>query len=492
MKIKHLYLLLKMSAVFLIVTAAGLVLSACATNHNRGEYDGANVLITIDTSVRYQYVRGFGGMEVGWGNFPQTGTADTELMYNPDKGLGLNILRVMIMPNNTDINVTMKEVTSGSRPDYYENVKIVNKHGGYVLASPWSPPKEWKSNNSTNGSGKLIPAFYQDYANYLRAFAQNMYDNGAPIYAVSIQNEPNYEANYDGCLWSPAEMRDFFIQTGRFTEGVKGFGRGVEIPSVMRMTASSANHPNIHDAAMNNPQSRAVIDIVARHTYGDRLNRYAKALDHPDDPKEVWMAEHNINSGLQQGHLDWTWNYVWKFMNDIDLSIRLNDESAFIWWAAKRFYSYIGDGQCGTTEGAILPRGYGVSHYAKFAKEMYRVKVTGEGRTSDGDNLTSRFLNSHSDSIDSVTAKATAFVSPDGNTISIVMYTPTYTTGEDGIDLGNVKIQLPEDFIIREASAMRSRNNSYAKWENVKIGEDKNSAFVKMPPGNILSIRFEK
>jgi len=485
-------ILIKAGIVFLIAAAAGLALLTCASSQDRGEYDGANVLFTIDTSTRYQYVRGFGGMEVGWGNFPRTTTADTELMYNPDTGLGLNILRVMIMPNNTDINATMRELINGDRPDYYENVKIVNKYGGYVLASPWTPPQEWKSNRSTLGNGRLLDRYYRDYANYLRAFSQNMYNNGAPIYAISIQNEPNHEANYDGCLWSPQELRDFHIQTGRFTEGVKGFGRGAEIPSVMIMTASSANHPNIHDATMNNPQSRAVVDIVGRHTYGDRLNRYAKALDHPDDPKEVWMAEHNINSGLQKGELDWTWEYVWKFLNDVDLSIRLNDESAFIWWAAKRFYSYIGDGHCETTNGAILPRGYAVSHYAKFAKEMYRVKLTSEGQLSGGYSLTSRFLNSFSDSVDSDTAKATAFVSPDGSTISIVLFTPTYISGEGGVDLGTIKIQLPEDFIIREAKAMRSKKGSYAKWEDVKIGEDRNSAFVKMPPSNILSVRFQK
>jgi len=479
----------------LLTVFAGLSLLTCNSSPGAGsaEFDGANALITIDTSKKFQYVRGFGGMEVGWGTFPLTNPRDTELMYNPDTGLGLNILRVMIMPFNTDINVTMRELISGSRPYYYENVKIVNKYGGYVMASPWTPPKEWKTNNSIHGSGKLNTKNYQDYANYLKAFAKNMYDNGAPIYAVSIQNEPNYEADYDGCMWSGGDMRNFFLQVGRFTEGVKGFGGGAEIPTVKTMSGTSANHPNIHDQAMTNAESRAVIDILGRHTYGDRLNRYSRGLDHPTDPKEMWMTEHNINSGNAALYPnDSKWNYVWKLMNDIDLSIRLNDESAFVWWAAKRFYSYIGDGQYGTVDGQILPRGYAVSHYAKFAKEMYRAGLTVEGKTGTGENLGTRFFNGFLDAIDGITARATAFVSPDGNTISLVLFTPTYASGEDGIDMGTIKIQLPPDFIIREATAMRSKENSYAQSENVKIGEDRNSAFIKLPRGNILSVRFVK
>jgi O-glycosyl hydrolase len=433
-------------------------------------------------------------MDVAWGNFPKTTAKDTELMYNPDTGLGLNILRIMILGANTDINVTMKDLVNGDRPDYYENVKIVNKYGGYVLASPWTPPAAWKSNKSNNsrGDGKLLKAHYQDYANYLKAFTQNMRQNGAPIYAVSIQNEPNYDVDYDGCLWTPYDMRDFFKQVGRFTGGAAGFGGGKEIPSVLTMNGESANHPNINDIALGDPQSRAAIDLIGRHTYGNRQQRYAPALDHPTDPKEVWMTENNINSGHEQGHLDWTWNYVWKLMNDIDLSIRLNDESAYIWWAAKRFYSFIGDGRNGNTEGAILPRGYAISQYAKFAKETYRVKLTASGKTKDGEDITADVFNSSNYNGNAVTARATAFVSPDGNTISLVMFTPTSLYGTEGVDMGKIKIQLPSDFIIREASAMRSSNKKYAAWENVEVSEDKTSALVKLPAGQILSVKFAR
>ena len=484
---------IKMKCFIFTAVIASLIFSTCISASSDKENKDQLVVITVDVNTKYQYVRGFGGMEVGWGNFPRTTARDTELLFNPDTGLGLNILRIMIMPQNTDIDVTMKALISGDRPDYYNNVKIVNKYGGYVLASPWSPPKEWKTNNDLKGNGRLQTKFYQNYADYLKSFALNMYENGAPIYAISIQNEPNYEVSYDGCLWSPAEMKNFFTQVGHFTDDVKGFGGGKQIPSVRTMNGESMSNPNINDAALNSPESRAVIDIIGRHTYGERLNRYPKAIDHPTDPKEVWMTEHNINSGNTAGYPnDSTWNYVWKILNDIDLSIRLNDESAFIWWAAKRFYGLMGDGQYGTEDGKLMPRGYAMSHYAKFARDTYRVGLTAKGRIPDGSNISTANFNSYADSIDGTTARATAFVSPDGNTISLVMFTPTYINGAGGVDMGKIKIQLPADFKIGKASAMRTSENSFAKWENVEIGEDKTSAVVNLPRGHILSVKLTR
>lgn len=473
-----------MKKIFLAVLAAALV-TACM-NRN------IDFVITVDPETKNQFVRGFGAMDVGWGNFPQLITEDVELLFNPDTGLGLNILRVMIMPYNTDIDLGMKQLING-KPDFFEKVRIVNNYNGYVLATPWSPPREWKSNNHTKGDGSLLREYWQDYADYLRGYARIMHENGAPIYAISIQNEPDYKVDYDGCLWTGSEMRDFFKQVGRFTDGIPGFGGGKETPFVLTMNGETYQNPQINDAALDDPVSLEVIDLIGRHPYGSGLSRYAKAIDHPTHPKEVWMTEYNINSGKAGEYpKDSTWNFVWKLMNNMDLSIRLNDESAYIWWAGKRFYSFIGDGQYGAALNEIMPRGYAFSHFSKFARETWRIGVEIENtKENKNEGINRRRFNSPSYDIDSTTAKVTAFVSGDGNTISLVMFTPTTIAGTGGMDMGKIKIQLPDDFIIREAAAMRSQEGKYAKWEKVRI-MDKNAAVVKLPSGHILSVRFTR
>jgi O-glycosyl hydrolase len=492
-------------------------------------------------SNRFQYIRGFGGMDVAWGNFPRTRPEDTELMYDPDR-MGYNILRIMIRADYVDPEKTVNELLAGDRPDYYENVKIVNKYGGYVLASPWTPPKEWKSNNSINGGGNLIPSYYKLFATYLRNFAQLMYDNGAPIYAISISNEPNYVAGYDGCEWEPEEMRDFFLEVGHFTNGIRGYGGGREIPYVLTMNGESANTPNINHAALENSRSKAAIDVLARHVYGERTTSLWKQNFDPNNTPykpgilrksdgslyEVWMTEHNINSANATGYYnDSTWPYVWRFMNDVDLVLRINSENAFVWWASKRFYSMIGDGQFGTVGAAEknepatpYPRGWGLSHYARYTIDTTRIRVMIRAYDTDPGNPSylinpsgaqvrlphaergTSILNSTTDDMDNTSVRVTGFISQDGNEISLVMWTPTTTGGSGGYGMGTVKIDLPPGFEARSVIAHRSwgqlgtqmfqLDTDQEGWKAVRLSPDRTSAYVDVPRSHILSVKFTR
>jgi O-glycosyl hydrolase len=519
----------------------------------------ANAWITIPPgynvpghAVRQQYIRGYGGMDVPWANFYNTSEAETELMHNPDWGLGYNILRIMIVPpgstqrnftNHEDIIIGRKRpadadqnwtnegwnglIESGQRPDYIKNVQMVNKYNGYVLASPWTPPKEWKSNNDINSGGHLMPANYQSFANYLRSFAQFMYYQDAPIYAISIANEPNYAGGYDGCEWLEQECVDFFLKVGQFTQGVRGFGGGKSMPRVLIVNGESANTPEYNKDVLANPTSRAAVDFYARHVYGSQLETLWDKCSFADWKQgspyqtECWMTEHNINSANSIAFPDdSTWTLMWRFMNDVDLVIRRNNENAFVWWASKRFYSFIGEGQYGATEGTVLPRGYGLSHYAKYSNDTWRFDVSVGGQIYDGDisvgaliGVTSSNVNAlpTSFSLDAPDVKITAFVSPDGNEISLVMFTPTRVPkaitsankrGEGGFALGTVRIDMPTGFEIGSVQAVKSWGDTRKTGDGpgelgelmvpyeVTVAPGRNAAYVTVDRSEILSVKF--
>jgi O-glycosyl hydrolase len=505
----------------------------------------ANATVTVanpkSPANRYQYVRGYGGMDVAWANFPRQYQEDMHTMYNPDTGLGYNINRIMISPGNVDPTKGIQTLLETHRPDYYENVKIVNSYGGYNLASPWSPPKEWKTNNSINGGGKLIKAYYKQFADYLRTFAQDMYDHGAPIYAISISNEPNYTAGYDGCEWDGKEMMEFYAEMGRFTNGVRGFGGGRQIATVLTVNGESANNPDINIDALTNPVSRAAIDLYCRHVYGEQtatLWRYGldgkpllgsmprtsdtvNILDRGNGTKfEVWMTEHNINSANATAYpSDSTWNYVWRFMNDIDLVMRMNNENAFVWWASKRFYSMLGDGSYGTDpEGIVLPRGYGLSHYAKYSIDTHRIVATVSGSTGDGAPITFERDGANVNNndwknagLDNESARITAYASitsgkdnapindavglADVEFISLIMWTPTNTNGRNGVNMGTVEIKMPDGFKIGSYTAIRSTGggqNAHRPDTTIIVNQERTSAFVNLPASQMLSVKFIK
>ncbi|MDR3284619.1 MAG: hypothetical protein LBS97_05530 [Treponema sp.] len=422
------------------------------------------------TANKHQYVRGFGGMSDVWTS-PDMTVKDIETMFNPVTGLGLNMLRICLYPYMDDI-INNIEIPTKNSSDWYNLVKVVNKHNGYVLASPWTPPAEWKNTGDRNGGSHLLEAYYGTYANHLKEFAQRMLDNGAPIYAVSIQNEPNFQAAYDGCEWTAAQQQKFFKEQGHFTDGVKGFGGGKEIPTVLTMTGEVANTVSWNNAALNDPDASKNIDIVGYHIYGSLESRYANALDNPTKPKETWMTEHNLNTPGDYVS-DSSWAKVWIFVDEVNHCIANNDSAAFIWWYAKRFYSFIGDGEYGTIEGEPLWRGWAMSHFAKYASDTTRVDLTADGITNFGNGTTN-------------IVKGTAYESMDGNAYTLVFY------NKGNSEVGDIQINLPAGFTASNASAVITDGTSKQAPHLIALSRDKKSGVVTLPASAIISVKFVK
>jgi hypothetical protein len=423
----------------------------------------------------------------------------------------------------------------------------VNKHDGYVLVSPWSPPGDWKNNGTYRGGDAtpgipdfLLPQFYNDYANYLKRFCQIMLENGAPVYSVSLQNEHTWLVDYEGCLWTGLQHQNFWRTQGHYTsrhiprgaapenaykmpwDVIPGWGGGRDIPSVRPMSAEA--HNNIHnfgdlfsvieDTVAGN-EARQGYDILGRHIYGSNLITSQAFLNraqyHPTDPKEVWQTEWS-SDGTSETMLTYTWNLVWLMINAVDYTIRLCHESAFIWFPSKSFHAFMGDGADGTSRGQILPRGWAMSHFAKYAKETGRVGLTVTGRDAANVNPTDSRPTGQGDAR-WWRPKITAYVtlnedfykdvpvedrhifwrtdpsltnldSSKISAISLVFSTPTNNAGANGTNMGMIKIDLPEDFEIGRAVAIRSRDGSYHVPESVIIGADGRSAFFNMPATN--------
>lgn len=85
-----------------------------------------------------------------------------------------------------------------------------------VWASAYSPPAIYTTNTSTRctpgvpNSG-LATAFYSQYATWLGNFALTMKNTyGVPLYALSVQNEPDIcNVPYDQAYWTGAQMQSF-------------------------------------------------------------------------------------------------------------------------------------------------------------------------------------------------------------------------------------------------------------------------------------------
>lgn len=78
-----------------------------------------------------------------------------------------------------------------------------------LYASPWSPPAFMKDNKNMLRGGKLLPEYYQSWANYYTKFIKAYEEEGIPVWGISIQNEPMATQKWESCIYTAEEERDF-------------------------------------------------------------------------------------------------------------------------------------------------------------------------------------------------------------------------------------------------------------------------------------------
>lgn len=327
--------------------------------------------ITVNSATRYQTVDGFGAAVAIWGGAWSTAETQTLVGLGANQ-LGLSIVRTGVSPVSGEWSAQVSALRTAK--SYGSDVKI--------LASPWTAPAAWKTNNSRINGGKLRTEYYDDYANHLNSYVQYMRNQGVTIDVTSVQNEPDWHPDYDSMDWNGTELRNF----------VRDHGARVQNTRLMVAEAVNLNY-SYTDPTLNDATARNNIGYIGGHLYGTedsgRLRSYPLAEQHN---KPVWMTEWNLHAADGNGSNIWgnpgnqaVWN---ETLDDIMRTVHRSMEanwSAYIWWYGKRYYSFIGDGEAayGTTAGAPLKRGYAFSQYAKYVRPGYqRVALTKSSKAS--------------------------------------------------------------------------------------------------------------
>jgi glucuronoarabinoxylan endo-1,4-beta-xylanase len=287
---------------------------------------------TINLSQTNQTLRGFGGASVWLG---QLSDANMNTLFGTGAGtIGLSILRIRIAPDN-------------NWNDELQNAKKAIARGGIVMATPWTPPASMKTNNNVVG-GKLKTTEYSNYANYLQGFSNFMSSNGAGLYAISIQNEPDIQVTYESCDWTASDLLTF----ARNNAGA--------ISTRVIMSESFNFNKAYTDPILNDAQARANVDIIGGHIYGSGLSDYPLARN---NGKEVWMTEH-LNT-------DTSITGVIQTAKEMVDCMAVGNYNAYLWWYLKRFYGPIDDNGNRTKRGCVM------AQFARWIRPGYvRVGAT--------------------------------------------------------------------------------------------------------------------
>jgi glucuronoarabinoxylan endo-1,4-beta-xylanase len=349
--------------------------------------------VTVDFTAQDQIIRVFGGAT---GFLAQLTTAQANALFNPTSGLGLSILRVMIDPagqNNAAPASAYGYAVNWSAETGSASAALAANPNTLVFASPYTPPTSMKLSSTTqpyySGSpacplgqtycgGYLNPANYADYAAYLNAFVAYFNANsGTKLYALSMQNEPDYSAqageNYESCSWTPTQMDQW----------LDAEGSAITVP--LMMPESTSFDPAQAAPSLQDARAAGAIGIVAGHLYMNGESQgtptyYAQAVN---AGKEVWMTEHYLaptaDYPAQPGISD-----ALNAAEEIQNSMVTGQYNAYVWYrmwndtCAYVNYGLIdsgvgGNAACSNTTAQPRPTyyGYAVGQFAKFIQPGY-------------------------------------------------------------------------------------------------------------------------
>ena len=349
--------------------------------------------VTVDFGTQDQLIRGFGGAT---GFLAQLTTAQANALFNPTSGLGLSILRVMIDPDGENNALPASAYGYGvnwSAETGSAGEALAANPNTIVFASPYTPPTSMKLSSTSqpyySGSpacspgagycgGYLNPADYAAYAAYLNDFVAYFNANsGTKLYALSMQNEPDYSAqageNYESCSWTPAQMDQW----------IDAEGSTLSAPLMMPESTSfdtAQAAPSLSDAT-----AAAAISIVAGHLYMNGESQgtpsfYSQAVD---AGKEVWMTEHYLaptaSYPAQPAIAD-----ALNAAEEIHNSMVTGQYNAYVWYrmwndtCAYVNYGLIdsgigGNATCSNTSAQPKPTyyGYAIGQFSKFIQPGY-------------------------------------------------------------------------------------------------------------------------
>ena len=233
-----------------------------------------------------------------------------------------------------------------------------------------------KSNSNTvcntgSGNGSLNSSSYSAYATYLASFVSQFKSHyGAPLYALSVQNEPDYcPTTYDGAIWTPAQI-DSFVKTN-LGPTLAGTGVGVMMPETSTwadvygdLQTGLASYSN---PCMTDSSCAQYIKVVASHGYEGNYSACQNLGSAHCWETEVYLGSPTFDGSMANGL---------TVAKDIHNFLTIANGSAYLYW---RIWNSANDNQglLNPTTEAPTSRYYVMGNWSKFGRPGWvRIEAT--------------------------------------------------------------------------------------------------------------------
>jgi glucuronoarabinoxylan endo-1,4-beta-xylanase len=191
--------------------------------------------------------------------------------------------------------------------------------------------------------------------------------DGAPLVALSAQNEPGFQAAWETCVYSPAQLVAFI----RDNLGPALAAQGLTTPILAPETPNWNGFAKFSDPILADPQSAAYVGILATHDYAGAPFLYAPAQT---AGKQVWETEVSdstraVDPGIDSGL---------KVARKIHDHLVTGEVNAWhYWWLKPRPDAAPGNGALTSIDGQLTRRAYALGNWSRFVRPGFvRVDAT--------------------------------------------------------------------------------------------------------------------
>ena len=379
--------------------------------------------ITIDSTIKYQSMDGFGAALTGASAFNinklNDGDKKTLLnnLFSPTAGIGISYLRITIGASDFSLNsFSYDDVGIGQTdvdlkyfsiaPDQAEVIPILKliksiNPSVKILASPWSAPAWMKTSGNMVG-GSLKPEFYPAYANYFVKYIKAYQAEGITIDAITPQNEPLYfDAKYPCMSMLAGEQADFIKNNLGPAFKKEGINTKIIIYD------HNWDHPEYPMSILADTAAAKFIAGSAFHGYGGNVGSMSSV--HQAFPnKDLYFTE--ISGG--DWAPDFSGNLMWNVSNIFIGTAKNWSKSALMWNLVLDQNHGPKNFGCDNCRGVVTINTnntgtnnveyYVIGHFSKFVKSgAFRIASTCTFSTSQLDQV--------------------AFMNPDGAKVLVVM-----------------------------------------------------------------------
>jgi glucuronoarabinoxylan endo-1,4-beta-xylanase len=331
-------------------------------------------IAVINWTEVHQVMEGFGG---SCADFYEPLPSEMADFFFTTSGIGLSLLRIQVVPSLADCKSYFGRdggecLEAGAGATILKGELAIAKQaatrGVTVWSTPWSPPGPMKSNGSFINGGKLLPANYSAWAESLAGYVKLLGSNGVPIYAMSVQNEPDLTTDYGSATFTSQELHDFvpYLHSALKSSGME--------KTKIIIAETSQWDFSLTKAAMSDPKVASDVDILAAHGYSS-----PRPVAPSNYGKHVWQTEDSSQSSTYDASIKDA--LLWA--SKIHAYLTAAEVNAWHWW-------FLSDGPKygnGTDNAALTDmnlhypkRAYMTGQWSRFVRPgWYRIGVSYSG-----------------------------------------------------------------------------------------------------------------